>query len=164
MSLTEEMHEESVELSGYVTESAYDVVRVEKKDLALVWSQATQYLIYGLSVNPNLKVGEIVDGLLDESIQLWVIIPSAGYDEMLGCFLTSVERDAGEWVVTLFNLGGRRPKEWVMACHEAMHEFAKVEGAKRVRLCGRPAWQRILPGYAVVGEKSGHLIYERNVG
>lgn len=163
MSLDQEMHVEANDFPGKTGESAYDILLVPPKQIGDIWRHVIPFLIYGMQINPNLGIREIADGLVDQSIQMWVVAPKDESLALMGCFLTSIERDKGEWVVTLFNLGGRQPKDWVMDCHEAMHHFAKREGAKRVRLCGRPAWQRILPGYAVVGEVGGHLIYERNV-
>jgi hypothetical protein len=162
MSLTQEIEEKISEFHGNTRESAYDVLMIPAKSLGAIWPYATPFIITGMQVNPRMSIKDIADGLVDQSVQLWVITPR-DEDGLLGCFLSSIERDKGEWVLSLYGLGGAGAKDWVMAVHEAAHDFARAEGARRVRMCGRKAWQRILPNYAVVGEKDGHLIYERAV-
>jgi hypothetical protein len=141
----------------------YDLIRIPRRNIYDLWPHVLPNLLKGMHANPNMDMDEILEGLLDQSVQLWVVIPKDGRRELTAVFLTSVERDKGEWVLSLYGLGGQHPKKWVMACHAAMHRYAKQQECRRVRMCGRPAWQRILPGYAVVGEKQGHLIYERAV-
>ena len=159
------MHEnlESQEKTcGIQNESRYDVMKIVPSKLKLIWSQAYPLLLKSMSANDKMSLQEIIEGLADQSIQFWIV---ARVDEHIidAVFLTSIERDRGEWVLSLYNLGGSRAKEWVMECHKVMHQFARFEDCRRVRLCGRPAWQRILPNYQVVGERGGHLIYERPV-
>jgi hypothetical protein len=164
MSLIQEIEEKTKEFHGNTDESAYDVLLIPAKHIGEIWKHVVPMLLYGLHANPKMGIREVADGLVDQSIQLWVIVPKDEDDAIYGCFLTSVERDRGEWVVSLFGLGGRHPKRWVAECHATMHRFARREGAARVRLCGRRAWSRILPDYRAVGEaENGHLIYERAV-
>lgn len=163
MSLTSEIEAKTADFCDSQAESAYDILQIPAKHIGDIWKYVIPLLLYGMQANPRMGIRDIADGLVDQSVQLWVVVPKDEERAILGCFLTSVERDKGEWVVTLYSLGGRDPKAWVMACHAAMQAFARREGAKRVRMAGRPAWQRILPGYAVVGETGGHLIYERAV-
>ena len=142
---------------------SYNLIRVPLRHIPDVWPGLVGFVLKGRPTDPNMTMDELVDGLLDQSTAMWVIVETAGEKRPVAVFFTQTERDRGEWVLSLFGLGGQHAKRWVMACHEAMHDYAKQEGCRRVRLCGRPAWQRILPGYRVTGEKQGHLVYERVV-
>jgi len=145
----------------------YDLIRIPVKHLADIWPYTLPLVERGLTANPNMTIDDLLEGLSDESIQLWIVLSKAEFAkarrQLRAVFFTSIERDRTEWVLSLYGLGGERPREWVMACHEEMHKFAKAEDCKRVRMCGRPAWQRILPGYQVTGKRQGHLVYERAV-
>lgn len=126
-----------------------------------MWKHAVPYIDIGLSVAPELRINDVIDGLSDESIQLWVVI---GKYQICAAFLTSIERDRMEWVISLYALGGSGAKHWLHACDDMMGAFARHEGAKRIRMCGRPAWRRLLPGtFSITGERGGHNIYERPV-
>lgn len=147
----------------------YNLIRIPVKYLADIWVYVLPTIEKGLTANPNMNLDDVLNGLIDESIQLWVVMKQQPFGRTLvAAFLTSIERDVTEggemeWVLSLYGLGGAEPRAWVMLCHQTMHRFARGEDCKRVRMCGRPAWQRILPGYRVVGEKQGHLVYERAV-
>lgn len=164
MSVTEEIAQKfEFKLADKQTESAYDVLAIPPKHLGDIWKHIIPFLILGLQANPKMTIREVADGLVDQSIQLWIAAPKDENVGIVAAFLTSIERDRGEWVLTLYGLGGKNAKAWVQACHETMMAFARREGCARVRLAGRPAWRRILPGYMVTGKLGDHLIYERAV-
>ena len=147
-------------------ESPYDLIRIPVKHLAEIWEFVLPIVQKGQTANPAMTARDLQEGLLDQSIQMWLVLPQLAQRtrrDIEAVFFTSIERDKGEWVLSLYGLGGRNPREWVMACHEHMHRYARQEDCKRVRMCGRPAWRRILPGYAVTGTRQGHLVYERAV-
>ena len=143
----------------------FNVIRVPYQLVGEMWDVAAPHLMRGMTVAPELTFSMVGDGLVDQSIQLWIVTESFEDrpPKVIAAFLSSVEWDRGGWVLSLFALGGERPQKWVGACHEAAHEFAQAMDAERVRMAGRPAWQRILPGYAVTGERGSHLVYERKV-
>lgn len=148
------------EKTGHLADDKYDVIHVPPNRLKLVWNGIYPLLLKSMTSNPEMDYDDIIAGIFDRSIQVWVVARlDAGKVDAV--FLTSIENDKGHWVVSLYNLGGSNPKAWVQEVHEAMHRFARIEDCICVRMCGRPAWQRILPGYPVVGMKGGHLIYER---
>ena len=164
MQISAEMQENTENLCDKANESAYDILHIPPKHIGDIWRHVVPFLIMGMQANPRMTIREIADGLVDQSVQLWVVAPKDEERGLVGCFLTSVERDAGEWVVSLYGLGGREARKWVMACHAAMQGFGRSQGASRVRLAGRPAWKRLLPDYAVTVEmENGHLVYERVV-
>jgi len=143
----------------------FQVIRVPHEAVGRLWIHAAPYLMMGLVTAPELTVQQVSDGLVDQSIQLWMVLEGEeDHQSIIAAFLTSVEWDRGEWVTSLYCLGGSRPREWVMKCHRAVHGFAKQMDSERVRLAGRAGWQRILPGYVITGEIGGHYIYERAVG
>ncbi len=169
MKTVQDTIEETQQKQEKPSESLYDVVRIPVNHLAAIWSYVYPLLDQSLAINPLMTMDQIVEGLADESLQLWVVVKNDRLAQLAAAFLTGIERDQGEWVLSLHNLFGPsvagvwQARHWVMACHEAAHHFAALQECTRVRMCGRKAWQRILPGYAVVGEKGGHLIYERRV-
>lgn len=139
----------------------FAVVKVPLSRMDRVWHHAAPFILVGMTVAPELRIDDIVDGLADESIQLWLVLDKM---EIIGAFLTSIERDKGDWVVSLYALGGSGARGWLATCDRMMETFAKHEGAARVRMCGRKAWTRLLPkDFAVTGERGGHNIYERAV-
>lgn len=138
----------------------YHVVKIPASRLTNIWRHAAPYLIIGLGVAPELDIEQVIEGLTDESIQLWVVVDEA--TNVVAAFLTSIENDRGDWVVSLYALGGSEVRGWLAYCDAAMTVFAQQEGAKRVRMCGRKAWTRLLPEtFAVTGQRGGHNIYER---
>ncbi len=164
MKTVHEHIEETQEKQEKSAESLYDVVRIPVNHISALWAYVFPLLDQSLRVNPLLTMSQIMEGLADESLQLWAAVKNDPMAKLVAVFLTGVERDRGEWVLTLHNLFGEDARHWVSECHQAAHQFAALQECTRVRLCGRKAWQRILPeGYAVVGEKGGHLIYERRV-
>lgn len=162
MAILEEFSTSQAEKNRVISESRHDVLRIHPKRLASIWTTCFPLLMKSMPANSQLTVADIIAGLADQSMQFWII---ARREESVidAVFLTSIERDKGEWVLSLFNLGGTGAREWVGEVHRMMHQYARLEDCKRVRMCGRPAWQRILPNYPVVGERLGHLIYERRV-
>lgn len=153
----------------------YNVIRVPVQYLADIWSHVMSDVQRGLAVS-DMSMGALIDGLLDQSIQLWLVLRSpaalVGRRAVIAVFCTSIERDVtpergAEWVLSLYGLGGKQPRLWTGAVHAEMQRYARSEDCKRVRLCGRRAWQRILPGYAITGERpfqdERHYIYERAV-
>ena len=137
------------------------VVKVPMDRLDAVWRYAFPYINIGMNVAPELRIGDIVDGLSDQSIQLWIVLDGR---EIIAAFLTSIERDRMDWVVSLYALGGSRVRDWLHLCDREMTHFARSEDAVRVRMYGRPAWKRLLPStFAITGNRNGHNVYERAV-
>jgi hypothetical protein len=152
--------------SEYASESPYSVVKIPRQRIPGLWHAISPLLKKGMGAAPELNLDYIVDGLADESIQLWMVLEEVASDtvELQGVFLTSIERDRGEWVISLYALGGHEPKRWLKECDAKMQAFALLEGAARVRMAGRRAWIKLLPeSFAITGVKSGHFIYERDV-
>ena len=144
-----------------VSFTEYTVVKVPVQRLNFVWKHAVPLLLIGMTVAPEMTMDDVIDGLADESVQLWLVTDGS---QIAAAFLTSIERDKGEWVVSLYALGGSQARSWLGRCDEAMDEFARHEGAKRGRMCGRKAWSRLLPkSFAITGERHGHNVYERAV-
>jgi len=149
-----------------VSESPYSVVKIPRQRIPDLWHAINPLLKKGMRAAPELSLDYIVDGLADESIQLWMVLEEVAADtvELQAVFLTSIERDRGDWVISLYAMGGHEPKRWLGECDAKMQSFALLEGAKRVRMAGRRAWMRLLPeSFAIVGVKSGHFVYERDV-
>lgn len=137
------------------------VLKIPSKRIDHIWQYASPHIITGLSVAPELRIDDVIEGLIDESIQLWIIVNG---HEICAAFLTSIERDRMEWVVSLYALGGSGARHWMNACDDMIGAFARQEGASRIRMCGRTAWQRLLPEtFSITGERGGHNVYERSV-
>ena len=152
--------------SEFNIESSYSVVKIPREKIKSVWRVCQPYLQVGLEVAPELTMDAVIDGLSDESIQLWAVLDEVDDHtaDLLAVFLTSIERDRLEWVVSLYALGGRDARQWLGECDRIMQLFAVSEGAVRVRMCGRRAWLRLLPkSFAITGMRGGHFVYERDV-
>jgi hypothetical protein len=142
-------------------QDGYSVVKVPVQRIKSLWDHAFTHLMVGMSVAPELRIEDVVDGLFDESIQLWIVTDG---HEIVAAFLTSIENDRGDWVVSLYALGGSQARYWLGLCDQMMEAFGRHEGAKRIRMCGRKAWQRLLPdNFAITGTRCGHFIYERPI-
>lgn len=147
-------------------ESIYSLVKIPRNKVQNIWHTVLPYLEMGMGVATELSMKQVIESLADESMQLWVVLRESSVNEadLMAAFLTAIERDKGEWVISLFALGGLEPKRWLRVCDRAMQEFAKAEDAVRVRLCGRRAWIRLLPdSFAITGVRGGQFVYERDV-
>jgi|SRR5262245_27467374 len=147
----------------YQAESGYSVIKIPRHKIKSIWRITEPLLLEGMRVAPALTMSAVLEGLRDESIQLWAVLRD-GIDssELTAVFLTSIERDKGEWVISLYALAGHDARRWLHECDRMMQIFALSEGAKRVRMCGRKAWQRLLPRqFAITGTRGGHFVYER---
>lgn len=145
----------------------FSIIKVPVDRLPSMWKHIEPHLSVGMSVAPELKPDDVIDGLSDESVQLWIVTCDNrdGRHEIVAAFLTSIERDREDWVVSLYALGGSQVKLWLHHCDDAMAAFARREGAKRIRMYGRKAWQRLLPEtFAITGQRQGHNVYERAIG
>ncbi len=142
------------------------VIKVPIERVPSLWKYVEPHFAVGMSVAPELNPNDIIDGIADESVQLWIIACDFrnGNHEIVAAFLTSIEKDREDWVVSLYALGGSHAKLWLHHCNDAMSAFGRREGAKRIRMCGRKAWQRLLPeSFVITGQRGGHNIYERPV-
>lgn len=128
--------------------------------LAAMWPLAQPWILKGLTAATDTSLGGVISGLRSGSDQLWVVI---AHDGVIGAFLTSfyeAEDDASAQFLGVYGLGGDRITEWIAELGTTMKQFAAHRGGCKVKFCGRPAYQRLLPGYAVAGEYGGQFIYE----
>lgn len=128
--------------------------------LAAMWPLAQPWILKGLTAATDTSLSGVISGLRSGTDQLWVVIADDG---VIGAFLTSFyegEDDASAQFLGVYGLGGDRITEWIGALGTTMKEFAAHRGGCKVKFCGRPAYQRLLPDYIVAGKHGEHFIYE----
>lgn len=126
-----------------------------------VWKYAGHILLEGMAAAPDVPVLGSIDACRNGTMQLWLI--TRGGSELLGAFLTQIVdfADDGRWV-SLFALAGDDMPAWVRPLGERMDEFARAEGARGFRFCGRKAWHRAMPRAVMTGKRAaGVFAYQR---
>lgn len=89
----------------------------------------------------ELEPSAILHHALADEFRLWVI------EDDNDLLLAGAVGETGDGYVRIYALAGRDMGRWLS---EALTEFeilARNNGLKGVRVCGRPGWSRVLPGY-----------------
>lgn len=71
---------------------------------------------------------------------------------------TELQMVNGAKVCALTACGGRNRNEWLWMLDE-IEDYAKAEGCRAMRICGRRGWERVLPDYRV-----RRIVLEKDLG
>lgn len=123
-----------------------------------VWAYYGGFLLRGLNAAADVGCIETIDRIKDGE-HLWWIITRDG--ERLGAFCTQIFESRGGRMVGIYALAGIGAKEWIGDVNKRMAEYAAAEKCAAYQFCGKPAWKRLLPECAVIGERQpGVAIFE----
>lgn len=110
----------------------------------MVWGQVRPLILEAARRGAG-DIFTIESGLLNGPDLLWLAWDGK---EILAAAVTSLGIVNNEKICTIVACGG---EGWTRFGHliEGLEKFAKDEGCKRVRINGRPGWQRALSGYRI---------------
>jgi hypothetical protein len=142
-----------------------DLICVPPHMFGEVWQRCGHILLRGMHAARDVPVLATMDAIRFGQVQLWLVTRDDGQNgDVLAAFLTQIidYHDDGRWV-SLFALAGRRPRLWASMVGERMDAYAKVEGARGFRFCGKRGWERALPRAVIVGERApGVFAFQRS--
>ena len=104
-----------------------------------VWETAKPFIEIALNQGSDYTLDDIYEGLCDKQMQLWM------YDN--AALVTSIQTDARNKFCLLVTLGGEHMSTWFQYL-PIVEDWAKDQGAKEMRLYGRPGWKK-LTGYNI---------------
>lgn len=124
--------------------ASVDLVRVPKEDVSKVWPHV-RALIFKAAQRGGGDIFTIENDILRGPDLLWLAWDG---NRILAAAITSLGIINNEKICTIVACGG---DEWTRFGHwiEALENVAKKEGCTRVRINGRPGWQRALEGYGL---------------
>jgi hypothetical protein len=83
---------------------------------------------------------ETENGVLRGNDLLWLAVE---HDKIIAAAVTALL----DGVCVIVAMGGHDFSKFGMFCLDGLEKFAKAEGCRAVRICGRPGWVRKLSGY-----------------
>lgn len=121
-----------------------ELVRVPKEDVSKIWGHVRP-LILEAAKRGGGDIFSIEKEVLHGPDLLWLAWDG---EKILAAAVTSLGFINNEKICTIVACGG---DEWTRFGHliEGLEKTAKNEGCKRVRINGRPGWQRALDGYGL---------------
>jgi len=123
-----------------------DLVCVNPADVQKVWPLARDLIRSAIERTKLSEFADVETDVLSGDQLLWMAIS----DHVEAAATTHLSRN----VCTLTACSGHQMKRW-LPLFERIEKYAKDEGCK-MRIYGRPGWQRVLNGYHVE-----HVILEK---
>ena len=123
-----------------------DLVCVNPTDVQKVWPLARDLIRSAIERTKLSEFADVETDVLSGDQLLWLAIS----DHVEAAATTHLSRN----VCTLTACSGHQMKRW-LPLFERIEKYAKDEGCK-MRIYGRPGWQRVLNGYHVE-----HVILEK---
>jgi len=123
-----------------------DLVCVNPADVQKVWPLARDLIRSAIERTKLSEFADVETDVLSGDQLLWLAIS----DHVEAAATTHLSRN----VCTLTACSGHQMKRW-LPLFERIEKYAKDEGCK-MRIYGRPGWQRVLNGYHVE-----HVILEK---
>lgn len=99
----------------------------------------------GLAVCDELMPGDILDRIANGRMLLWIAIDDDG-GNIIAAMTTELVRMRSGLVCWMCQCGGDRMQDW-SRFHVKVEEYARAEGCVKVRIKGRPGWEKVLNGY-----------------
>ena len=123
-----------------------DLVCVNPADVQKVWPLARDLIRSAIERTKLSEFADVETDVLSGDQLLWLAIS----DHVEAAATTHLSRN----VCTLTACSGHQMKRW-LPLFERIEKYAKDEGCK-MRIYGRPGWQRVLDGYHIE-----HVILEK---
>jgi hypothetical protein len=133
------------------------IVAIGAELLERVWPLAERFIAIG-SRAAGLPLEMELERLSAGMDLLWLIVDG---NSVVGAFVTSICDENGRRFVGVSNLSGSGARRWTAKMSATLAEFARHNGCNSVRCYGRKAWSCLLPEAEIIGERGGHMLYER---
>lgn len=109
-----------------------------------IWGRVAPLIQKALNRGSNYTLSDILDGLLQKEMQLWVW---QGGRTVHAALVTKIEnRDDKRWCLFLA-IGGHRMEEWISYL-PYIEQWAREQGCQEMRIYGRIGWAK-RTGYAI---------------
>ena len=130
--------------------SSAELLCVDPARVGEVWEFAKWFIKAAIDRTELSEFEDIERQVLAGEQLLWL----AWSDRIEAAATTHLSRN----VCTLTACSGHERERW-LPLFEQIEQYARKEGAKVMRIYGRPGWQRVLDGYKVE-----HVILEKDLG
>jgi hypothetical protein len=111
-------------------------------EIPYVWERAEPLVQQALDRGSNYCVEDILEGLFNQSMQLWV------YHDFECVMVTAIQEKADTRFLLFLAMGGTGLKNWLKYL-PIVEDWAKGEDCTEMRIYGRHGWSRYLPDFAV---------------
>lgn len=124
------------------------ITALEPGTAASQWPVLRDLIDVGYSVGGELMPADMPERIVLGKTLIWIAIDDETAKVHAAMTTELVPMRYG-LVCWMCQCSGDRMREW-SDFHVKIEEYAKAEGCVRVRLVGRPGWERVLDGYKVV--------------
>ena len=128
-----------------------NLICVPPKEVHLIWPQARNLIRAAIEKTDLSDFADIEYDVLSGDQLLWLAVS----DHIEAAATTHLIKTRGSPVLVITACSGHNRERWLPLMAQ-IETYAKNEGASRVRLYGRPGWQRALKDYHVE-----HVIMEK---
>lgn len=113
------------------------------EEIPYVWDQIAPLIEIALdsSVNSNYSLADILEGLCNKSMQLWV------YRDFKAVMITTIGVISGVKHLRYLTMGGEGMATWIKYL-PLVEEWAKDEGCEEAKIYGRIGWAK-MTGYEI---------------
>jgi hypothetical protein len=133
--------------------SSVDLLCVDPKNIQQVWPQARDLIRAAIEQTGLSEFSDIETQVLSGDQLLWLAIS----DHIEAAATTHLIKTSGKPVLTVTACSGHQRERW-LPLFSRIENYAKQEGASRVRIYGRKGWERVLEGY-----RTEYVILERQL-
>lgn len=118
---------------------------IEAKDTPFYMPEAWVFLRPAAERSGHYTEESVRGALLSGEFQLWCVFRG---EEMLASCITETARFPAGLRCEVVLCGGTSMDEWLSPCLAVIEAWAKEMGCERMRIEGRPGWERALRGYS----------------
>lgn len=113
------------------------------------WPRVRAYLQGALDRSvPGWEIGDVYNGLLQETLQLWVVFHGK---EVEAALVTEIAQYPRGRLCRYFLIGGKNAPKWTALAEEKIDLWAREIGCFGVTATGRKGWKRHLPKWRICG-------------
>ena len=135
------------------TPLSVDLVCVPPDDVHKIWPQAGELIRAAIEQTDLSEFADLEYDVLSGDQLLWLAIS----DHIEMATTTHLVKTRGKPVLIITACGGSRRDRWLPLLYQ-IENYARAEGAGRVRLYGRKGWERTLKDY-----RTEYVIMEKNL-
>lgn len=127
-----------------LTQSSADLLCVDPKNILQIWPQARDLIRAAIEQTDLSEFADIEAQILSGDQLLWLAIS----DHIEAAATTHLIKTSGKPVLIVTACSGHQRERW-LPLFARIENYARQEGASRVRIYGRKGWQRVLADYRV---------------